>query len=204
MCTLYKMRRSVEEIERLFGPLANPGVNLPVYEEVYPKYEAPILRRAEPGARPRLETMVWGVPPPGDAKRPVVNVRNLASPFWRPMLANPAQRCLVPADSFAEWTGEKGSKTKVWFGVKDAPLFAFAGVWRRTPDGPRMAILTCAANAVVAEVHPQAMPVVLAPGNHERWLDADYEGACALAGGHADGAVEADVLAVEIARLDHG
>ena len=48
-----------------------------------------------------VETMRWGFPPPpGVASK--VNVRNAASAYWRPSIANKAQGCIVPATAFAE------------------------------------------------------------------------------------------------------
>lgn len=193
MCTLYKMRASVDEIAGMFGRLANPGTNLPSFDEIYPKYEAPVLRHGEQGGASAsgeltLETMRWGMPPAGNIKRPVVNVRNLQSNFWKNMLANPARRCLVPVTQFCEWAGEKGSKYKVWFAVEGAPVFAFAGIWRPVPaepgeagHGARMAFLTCAPNETVGAVHPQAMPVILPPESYATWLTGEYAEACALA-----------------------
>ena len=49
-------------------------------------------------------------------------------------LAKPESRCLVPANSFAEYAPEPnpatGEKDVVWFALNDdRPLFAFAGIW---------------------------------------------------------------------------
>lgn len=52
--------------------------------------------RKENGEK-RLDVMQWGVPLNG---KPVTNVRNLQSPFWRSMLKDPARRCLVPVTHF--------------------------------------------------------------------------------------------------------
>ena len=147
MCNLYKMGASVDEVRRWIGPLAGPAVNLPDYPAIYPGGEAPIIRTGEGGRR--LERVGWGVPPPGGKGRPVTNVRNLASPFWRPLLSRPERRCLVPVTAFCEWTGEAGAKRQVWFERSDAPVFAFAGLLRDTDEGPRMAFLTCEPNPLV-------------------------------------------------------
>ena len=96
-----------------------------------------------------LDVIEWGVPPPAKGSRRVTNVRNLSSPFSRPMLSNHDQRCLVPWTQFCEWTGEQGSKRKVWFERTDAPVSAFADLWRETSDGPRMAFLTTQADETV-------------------------------------------------------
>ena len=183
MCNLYTMTASVDELKRMFGPFAGDTANLPPFDEIYPNRPAPVLRR-EPGGGLKLETMTWGFPGPAAAKgRPVTNVRNLASPFWRAAIAKPERRCIVPVTRFCEWTGEVGAKRKIWFGLKDeaAPLFAFAGIWRPGEGGPFMAFLTCEPNATVGAVHPKAMPVMLRPRDIGGWLDSPHESACALA-----------------------
>jgi putative SOS response-associated peptidase YedK len=106
---------------------------------------------------------------------PVTNTRNTSSPHWRGWL-KPENRCLVPANSFAEYAPEPNPETKkkdvVWFALnEDRPLFAFAGIWttfngdRGTKSkpipGPHQVygFLTTSPNAVVAPIHPKAMPV---------------------------------------------
>ena len=182
MCNLYTMTATVDEMRRVFGPFTGDTANLPPFDEIYPGQQAPVLHRD--GQVLKLETMSWGFPGPAAAKgRPVTNVRNLASPFWRSAIASPERRCIVPVTRFCEWTGEVGRKRKVWFGLRDEvdPLFAFAGIWRPGDGGPFMAFLTCEANATVGAIHPKAMPVMLRPGDVGRWLDSEREQACALA-----------------------
>ena len=181
------MRASVDELKRAFRPLANDGTNLPAYDAIYPDREAPVLRQV--GGALTLERMTWGVPPPAKVARPVTNVRNLASPFWRSMLQTPERRCLVPVTSFCEWAGEAGSKSKVWFGMANEAPFTFAGLWRPTEEAPRMAFLTCAPNELVGAVHPKAMPVILAAEDRERWLAGSYEEIVELARPYPDDAM---------------
>lgn len=185
MCNLYAMTATVDEMRRVFGRFEGDTSNLPPFDEIFPGYQAPVLRRKDDGGL-KLEMMKWGFPGPQAAgSRAVTNVRNLASPFWRNALDSPARRCIVPVTSFCEWTGEVGRKTKVWFGLNGehyrSPLFAFAGLWRPGEGGPFMAFLTCAANETVGAVHPKAMPVMLAPADVARWLDSPREDACGLA-----------------------
>ena len=188
MCNLYTMTATVDEMRRVFGPFTGDTANLPPFDEIYPGYRAPVLRRTS-GSVLALEMMSWGFPGPAAAKgRPVTNVRNLDSPFWRSAIAAPERRCIVPVTKFCEWTGEVGAKRKVWFGLRDEsdPVFAFAGIWRPGEGGPFMAFLTCAPNATVGAVHPKAMPVMLRPADVGRWLDSEREQACALAVPFAD------------------
>jgi hypothetical protein len=65
-----------------------------------------------------------------------------ASPHWRGWL-KPENRCLVPANRFAEYAPEPNPETKktdvVWFALNnDRPLFAFAGIWMTFNGDPRM------------------------------------------------------------------
>jgi putative SOS response-associated peptidase YedK len=192
MCNLYNMTATVDEMRRIFGPFEGDTSNLPPYDEIFPGYSAPVMRRKAGGGL-KLDHMKWGFPGPQVAGgRLVTNVRNLNSGFWRNALTDPARRCIVPVTTFCEWTGEVGRKTKVWFGLTEEqhPLFAFAGIWRPGEGGPFMAFLTCEANETVGAVHPKAMPVMLRPGEDvERWLGSERADACTLAKPFADTAM---------------
>ena len=156
------------------------GADLPQDEfseikiDVWPKKPA-IIARDEDGRR-ILDTMHWGVPLKMKGKRPgrtvtkhITNVRNLSSPFWRSMLSDPASRCLVPFNEFAEPKPNAG-REECWFTVTGEDVSAFAGIWRITADGPAFAFLTCEPNPLVKPIHPKAMPVILHPEDYERWL----------------------------------
>jgi putative SOS response-associated peptidase YedK len=172
MCNLYRLTTTTEAIRDLFRAMEGESPNLPSLAEFYPDRLAPVIVETPTGRA--LARMTWGVPPPPGIARPVTNIRNLTSPFWRPLLGG-AHRCLVPASAFAEWGATPdpatGRKAKHWFALRSAPLFAFAGLWRTTGDGARFAFLTCPPNAAVAAVHPRAMPVLLAGTLADQWLD---------------------------------
>ena len=99
---------------------------------VLPDYPAPVIRNTD--TRREMVLMRWGMPPPPRTDgSPVTNIRNTSSPHWR-MWLKPENRCLVPANSFAEYAPEPNPETKkkdvVWFVLnEDRPLFAFAGIW---------------------------------------------------------------------------
>src|SRR4051794_16377667 len=45
------------------------------------------------------------------------------------------RRCIIPANGFYEWTGEKGAKQPHLFTAADgSPVLAFAGLWDRWLD----------------------------------------------------------------------
>ena len=91
------------------------------------------------------------------------------------------RRCLVPVNAFFEWSGEKGHRLKWRISLRDAPLFALAGLWEWWQDrdsGEAVAsytIVTCAANATIAPLHDR-MPVILRADDYARWLDAAVDG----------------------------
>ncbi len=157
--------------------------------DVWPKRQALVVR-TDDGA-PLGARMAWGVPvtlpgkrPGTTVTKPVTNLRNTGSPFWKGMLANPAQRCLVPFSRFAEPKPGKdevtGRPAEHWFGLAEGKAGAFAGVWRIHDGVPVFAFLTCEPNNLVAPHHPKAMPVILDAENYAAWLEADYNTVVAL------------------------
>jgi hypothetical protein len=104
--------------------------------------------------------MRWGMPPPRNGGPPVTNIRNTASPHWRGWL-KPENRCLVPANSFAEYAPEPNPETKkkdvVWFALNDdRPLFAFGGIWTEF-KGDR---------GTKSKADPRASPGLRLPDDH--------------------------------------
>jgi putative SOS response-associated peptidase YedK len=136
---------------------------------VFPDYPAPVLHNNQ-GER-ELVMMRRGMPPKSPWP-PVTNIRNTSLSHWRAWM-KPENRCLVPANSSAEYSPEPNPVTKkkdvVWFALNDdRPLFAFAGIWtefkgdRGTKSKPMPGphnvhgFLTTAPNAVVEPIHPFA------------------------------------------------
>jgi putative SOS response-associated peptidase YedK len=185
VCNLYSVTKSQDAIRRLFKVERDTTGNLPPLPGIFPDYMAPVVRTAADGAR-ELVSMRWGMPcPPAYGGPPVTNIRNTKSLHWRAWL-NPANRCLVPATSFCEYADTKPRKTPTWFALDESrPLFAFAGIWcnwtgmRGTKANPvegehqLYGFLTCEANAIVAPIHPKAMPAILTtPEECDVWLTA--------------------------------
>jgi putative SOS response-associated peptidase YedK len=84
--------------------------NLAPMTGVFPDYPAPVIRNTDTGTEVTL--MRWGMPPPPrTGGPPVTNIRNTSSPHWRGWL-KPENRCLVPANSFAEYAPEPNPETK--------------------------------------------------------------------------------------------
>ena len=88
------------------------------------------------------------------------------------------RRCLVPANGFYEWRLEHGRK-QPYCCHRDHALFSMAGIWEHWQDAEGNEIDSCAlitteANGAMRELH-ERMPVYVAPGDYEAWLDCRSE-----------------------------
>jgi len=196
MCNLYSLTKGQAAIRELTRAMVDRTGNLPPMPGIFPDYPAPIVREGTDGRE--LALARWGMPSPvfalkGRTTDPgVTNIRNTASPHWRRWLG-PANRCVVPFSSFSEYdTLPGGKKEVVWFAPDESrPLAAFAGIWttwtsvRKKAEGEvtvdAYGFLTTEPNAVVAPIHPKAMPVILTTAEEiDVWLRADWAEAKAL------------------------
>ena len=91
------------------------------------------------------------------------------------------RRCLLPADGFFEWNGEKGRKQPYYIHL-DRP-FALAGLWEdwESPDGALVTctIVTTVPNDKMQEIHTR-MPVIIDRADYDAWLDPHQQDTRAL------------------------
>lgn len=179
MCGRYTLATPVGRLAEEFG-FDSSSTEFRTSYNVAPTRQVPVVL-AEGGKR-RLEMLRWGLVPswaddPGIGAR-MINARSETAPekpsFRR---AFRDRRCLIPADGFYEWKRENGGKQPYYFRMQGGRPFAFAGLWESwTKDGEirSCAILTTAANEVVAGIHDR-MPVILPSRHYEAWLDPEAE-----------------------------
>jgi putative SOS response-associated peptidase YedK len=185
MCGRYMITSSFEAMARLFEAELDLGANMIGDAErpnVSPTEAIPVVVSRDGGRR--IVVMRWGLLPPW-YKTPtggplLINAR-AESIADKPAFAKAVRerRCLIPADGFYEWQGEKGAKTPYAIRPPDGGMIAFAGVWESWRGMPTAAIVTCAANTALAPIH-ERMPVVIAPEDRALWLGEGGHGAARL------------------------
>ena len=89
------------------------------------------------------------------------------------------RRCLIVADGFYEWRKDERRKTPHFIHLRSGRPFGFAAIWSPSRGAvgialPACAILTCAPNALMAQIHNR-MPVILPAAARDRWLDPSAE-----------------------------
>lgn len=186
MCGRYMITSTFEAMAKLFeADLAELGPYVP-RPNVSPTEPVPVVVSHD-GDR-TVVPMRWGLLPPWyrtpNGGPLLINARAegiAEKPAFREAVRE--RRCLVPADAFYEWQGEKGAKMPHVIRPRAGGLMAFAGVWQdwRGPGGvvATCAIVTCEANGVLAPIH-ERMPVVIAPADFALWLGEAGHGAARL------------------------
>lgn len=169
MCNLYTQSKSVDEIAQLFRDMQMPlnfpegAPNLQV-RDIAITDPGPIVRLSERGHDLVARRWSW----PGPVGKPVYNFRSEGREF-------PGGRCLILADGFYEFTAQADPKARrkhKWlFTLRDAPLFAIAGLWRKDAAvGEAFTMLTTEPGDDVQPYHGRQV-VVLPPAEFGRWLD---------------------------------
>ena len=196
MCNLYTSTTNQEAMRRLYRvePHQDKLGNYEPLTSIWPKYEAPVVRLDDDGAR-ELTLMSWGFLTPkvskatGKALKPDAwnNVRAdkiAKSGLWKSSFHD--RRCLIPATAYAEATG-RNPATYHWFGLEGVEGFALAGIWKHQKetvgdtevDMLVHSMVTTNASKFASQYHNR-MPVILDPSNYETWLSGPADAALGL------------------------
>ena len=182
MCGRYSLTTPAESVRRLFDYEGRP--NLEPRYNIAPTDEVPVVRLAREGDVRELVMMRWGLIPwwAEDLKIGAKTINARAETVARKPAFRDAfreRRCLVAADGFYEWRKEGKLRRPFRITRRDREPFAFAGLWERFKprEGPPInsfTIITTAANALLAPLHPR-MPVILDAEEHRAWLTPEAD-----------------------------
>ncbi len=174
MCGRFSLFTPPREIREKFE-LVEDFPPLKSSYNVAPSQDVVAILNTEPD---KAVAVKWGIVPhwAKDEKSPkgMINARaeTLAEKrTFAPLLEK--TRCIIPADGFYEWKATDEGKQPYRIEYKKG-LFGFAGLWNQwEKDGVThrfCAIITCAPNKVVHEIHDR-MPVILDPSQKMEWLE---------------------------------
>lgn len=181
MCGRFVGFRRVEELIEHF-PIDVADVDAITSYNVAPTQQILVIIRRD--GRNHLERFHWGLVPFWAKDTRVggrmINARSetvAVKPSFR--AAFKQRRCLIPADGFYEWRGDKGHKQPMFLTLPEGRPFVFAGLWEIWDDRGREArpycsatILTRPASESVRPIHDR-MPIILKPEAFTAWLDPD-------------------------------
>jgi len=169
--------RQIVELYRITQPGPEAAPNLAPRYNLAPTQIAPVVRPLPDGGR-ELALLRWGLVPfwAKDAKiaSQCINARAetvATKPAFREAFKR--RRCLVPADGFYEWKlAADGKKQPYRIVMQDGSPMTFAGLWEANVGLgiESFTIVTTTPNETLAPLHDR-MPVILAPEDHDAWLD---------------------------------
>jgi len=178
MCGRFTLFEADKILSKEFGVSGVPPLS-PRYN-IAPSQPIAAVRTPHTGAGRELALLRWGLIPSW-SKDPAIGNRLINARAEtvqeKPSFRNAFRRhrCLIPTNGFYEWQRQERGKQPYFVRMRDERIFAFAGLWDRweSPDDgviETCAILTTAANAVLAPIHGR-MPVILPQAEYARWLD---------------------------------
>lgn len=179
MCGRFTLRTPAETMADMFAGIEFPDV--PPNYNVAPTQTVAAIRGTDDGDS--FAWLRWGLVPfwADDAKigNRLINARSETvrqKPAFR--AAFKKRRCLVLADGFYEWKKIGRAKQPMYIGLRNRPVFAFAGLWESNDKSgdaiESCTIITTEANQFMSAIHDR-MPVILPAVHHAAWLDPAFE-----------------------------
>lgn len=169
MCGRFYIDMEIEEAVKAYNFLKVQSRNIFIKKgDIFPTDAVPVITQDR-----EFRMMKWGY----NAGRLIINAKAetiMNKPLFKKSIYN--KRCLIPANSFYEWKGEKGNKKKYTISLKNAALFSMAGLYDTFTDQDgkeyeAFVIITAAANEEMSEIHDR-MPVILKKGEEALWLES--------------------------------
>jgi putative SOS response-associated peptidase YedK len=176
MCGRFVITSPPAALRQVFGYAEQP--NFPPRFNIAPTQPIPVVF-TENGTH-HFRLMRWGLLPAW-VKDPrtftlLINARSetlLEKPAFKNAIKR--RRCLIPADGYYEWHTADNRKRPYFIQRRDGQPMGFAGLTETWvgPNGEELdtvAIVTTAASADLSVLHHR-VPVTIAPGDFDRWLD---------------------------------
>ena len=192
MCGRYYRKSDKQKIAEAFHATKVDDFPLPPWDyNVAPTIMQPIIRKNRDTGERELVSLRWGLIP--FFTKDLTDVKGISTinaraetiatsgtyrePFKR-------RRCIVPASGFYEWKKlDPTRKQPFAFDLSNGKMMGFAGLWdawKEPKSSPQAVdrwlqsytIITTEANELTAPVHNR-MPVILRPGDFDRWLDRE-------------------------------
>lgn len=173
MCGRFQLSSTVEDVQNHFDVTTSFAYKKSF--NITPASYCPVIRLNNESKEVAL--CYWGLIPswakdktlsPINAKAETLDKK----PFFRNAYKN--HRCIIPANGFYEWKGDKGNKQPFYFYPKSSGFFGFAGLWEiwENPDEvlESFTIITTEANSIMKSVHSR-MPVILDRQDYDKWLN---------------------------------
>jgi putative SOS response-associated peptidase YedK len=183
MCGRFVGFRSLNEL-KIYFPIDKAACEVVSNYNVAPSQE--ILAIIKHASENWLDKLHWGLVPfwakDISIGNRMINAR-AESVSEKPSFRNAfkKRRCLILADGFYEWKGEKGNKQPMFITLPDKRPFAFAGLWetwnKKDSEGSiykSCTIITTQSSESVSDIHHR-MPVILKPQAYASWLDPENQ-----------------------------
>jgi putative SOS response-associated peptidase YedK len=187
MCGRYYRRSDKQKIAEAFHATQVDDFPLPPWDyNVAPTTMQPIIRNNRDTGDRELISLRWGLIPfftkdlstvrgistINARAETIATSRSYREPFKK-------RRCIVPASGFYEWKKlDAKNKRPYGFDLTNGHMMALAGLWDAWKDPANgqwlqsYTIITTDANEIMAPIH-ERMPVILHPGDFNRWLDRE-------------------------------
>ncbi len=176
MCGRFVITSPPAALRQIFGYIEQP--NFPPRHNIAPTQPIPVVI-IENGVR-HFRLMRWGLLPAWvkDVRKFTLLINARAETVSeKPAFKNAMKRrrCLIPADGYYEWQASEKRKRPYFIHRRDGAPIGLAGLAETWigPNGEELdtvAIVTAPASADLAGLHHR-VPVTIAPGDFDRWLD---------------------------------
>jgi putative SOS response-associated peptidase YedK len=179
MCGRMTIATEQEVLEARFH--AEAVKKLEKHYNAYPNhdhYPLPVITLEQPEL---ITLRYWGIMPPWWTRdtRGLINIKYETLRDKKTFHKDLAKRrCMVLAEGYFEWKGEKGHKTPYHIRLKTGEPFAFAGLYEENNINGKIvdtfAIITTEPNELMQTIHNR-MPVILSKSSESEWLNPDIE-----------------------------